>query len=503
MNINAITGRVTVETAAGYPVAGLEVVAISKARDGQTIELGRAVTNGDGEFEIVATDSPQLRGGKLALAVRDARRAEIEVVTLKTRREGVPVKITIPPEAAQEHGRYVTLPASPDSPFVPLPHMLDTITRAVDLIAPPGTPLHDRYLKAARCPIPPWQLGAEMYRDALDVMRGNPFAASRFVELVELVNADLGGVEVHSLVDKGGRTDHVHHRWVPGDAPFVSPAKTIPIFAAAAMIAKSGLYSLDRLGNGVLTLLCHFEDFGYIHRLAVDATVFKEAQPRFAAVLDWRLPECGPIPTPGQPGIPWPEKRKCLPWLDWHRECFDATLDGGPTVTYTITKVTPAVACPGDVISIIGTNFGSTGKVVFRRLGGGELEVNARTWTGTLITVEVPPTAAGGLWLRIPAGTRVVCGVVIETSVPGQVFEGFDGSAPYIEALHLGGSAWPPFVVRPGAPISVHWRVYGATGIVVQVFDETGAMVASLTNPPGLGYLATLNAPLVNSPRLS
>lgn len=386
--------------------------------------------------------------------------------------------------------------------FFPLATALGAIDRAVSLLAPPGTPRFDRLMKGARCPLPPLGLANGLMRDALAVLEGNPYAVRSFVETVEQLNA--GNLEMPNVpkdwAEKRDEKPHAHLQWTPEDRPSVAPDRAIPLLAAAAAIGGAGLYPINRLLGGVYRLLCQFEDFGNIHRLALDAGRSEAALARFGAALDWRFPECGPFPSGPDGGFSLPDRRNCLPWLDWHKECFNDVGQGVPSVPYSIQSVTPAVACPGDLISIAGSGFGNGGMVVFRRLGGGELEVAAQSWSDTLIAVIVPATSGGGLWLKIPAGSRLVCGVLIPNNVPGQVFENFDGSAPYIEALHLGGSHVGPFIVRPGAPFAVHWRAYGATGRTLLVSNAQGGTVLQLNNLPAVGATSSLVAPQIAIP---
>ncbi|WP_164886757.1 IPT/TIG domain-containing protein [Piscinibacter defluvii] len=379
------------------------------------------------------------------------------------------------------------------------PERLDAeLERAVQLLAVPGSPEFGRLFEAARCPPPPYGLADGLLRDAHGVLAGNPYAVRSFVETAEQLAALGGhddGAAPADLFDKPGDQPHAHRRWAPDDAPAVRPESSLPLLAALASVARSGLYPLDPLYRGVMKLLCMFEDLGRVHRLGLAAGGSPQALQRFRAELDWRFPECGPIPGGPDEGIPLPERRNCLPWLDWHKDCLGDIAPGSPTAPYTISAVSPAVACPGDRLLISGSNFGAGGLVVFRRLGGGELKVAAERWSDTEIEVIVPPTAGGGLWLEIPYGKALVCGVLIERNLPGQVYEGFDGSAPYVEALHLGGSHVGPFVVAPGGTFAVHWRAYGATGRTLVVTDETGVERLRLgPNLPAVGVSPPLQA---------
>jgi IPT/TIG domain len=390
-----------------------------------------------------------------------------------------------------------------EASFLPPERTAAELERAVGLLAAPGTPQFGRYLEAARCPLPPYGLADGLLRDAHDVLAGNPYAVRSFVETAEQLAAGAGhddGELPPDLFDKADEK-HRHRQWTPDDGPAVSPASSLPIMAAAATIARSGLYPMAPLFRGFMRLFCHFEDLGRVHRLAVAAGGSPAALERFRAELDWRIPECGPVPGGPDGGIPLPERRNCLPWIDWHKECLRDVAPATPGTPYLINSVTPTVACPGDRIVIRGTGFGNAGLVVFRRLGGGELKVAAESWTDTEIEVVVPAGAGGGLWLEIRAGEALVCGVLIPMHATGAVYENFDGTAPFVEALHLGGSHVGPYVVRPGGSFAVHWRAYGATGRTLTVSDETGAVLLQIgPNLPAVGVTSTIAAPRTWSP---
>ncbi len=145
------------------------------------------------------------------------------------------------------------------------------------------------------------QLATEIFREALEVLQGNPYAASAFVELLEVINDRSGQVEFIDEQAFDTYKKHLHRQWVPEDGPFIPKEKTIPIFAAATQLARSGAYPLERLVNGVFVLLGRFESFGFLYRMVVRSAVSEEAHLRFASVLDWWFPEGNPYPEPGRP----------------------------------------------------------------------------------------------------------------------------------------------------------------------------------------------------------
>jgi hypothetical protein len=88
----------------------------------------------------------------------------------------------------------------------------------------------------------------------------------------------------------------VVRQWAAQAKRAAHKARTIPIFAAGAMLARAGLYDLDRFTSTLSFVMCGFEHFGSLHRAALDAFADPGARSRFASMLDWRFPECGPLP---------------------------------------------------------------------------------------------------------------------------------------------------------------------------------------------------------------
>ncbi|MEO8336909.1 MAG: IPT/TIG domain-containing protein [bacterium] len=399
-----------------------------------------------------------------------------------------------------------------DAVFLPVPEMAESIVRAVGLVAMPGSLDFGRFTEGAKCPFPQYLQMNELYNDSFGVLNGDPFATRRFIDGLEMLghnvrsSAPVPGRDVPRLRMDVTKEPHNHPRISPFDGPVVSPAKTIPIFAAGAMLSRAGMFDLDRFTSTVSFMMCGFEQFGALHRAALDAFADTAARGRFAAMLDFRFPECGPMPGVGDPGIGLPTRSDCIPWLDWHGPCLTAVIESvvGDPAPYLITSVTPLRACPGDTLTIAGTGFGTTsGLVVFRRLGGGTMEIAATTWTDTAIMVKVPQQAAAGLWLKIPVADSVVCGVAMNRYLPGQSVETFDGSAPYIEALYAGHGPQPPYIVEPNDLLNINWRVFGAANVTVEVMDNgTGVSLARSDPAPSIGAFVTLRAPVSNVSRL-
>jgi hypothetical protein len=164
--------------------------------------------------------------------------------------------------------------------------------------------------------------------------------------------------------------------------------------------------------------------------------------------------------------------------------CGDAALDAFSGVSvYVITGVSQAVACPGDVITLTGTGFGSTpGRVSF-----GGVETTATTWTDISIPVTVPPGARNPLSLVLPKYKRWICGRLVEATPLGSITASFEVGIPEIEALFIGSPWNRPYCVEPGDPIPLSWRVRGTTKVVVEVLDAAGQVVVRSDPAPATG----------------
>src|SRR5205085_7099706 len=87
------------------------------------------------------------------------------------------VMLAVPSEALREHeARLVKLDGAERS-FLPVPEMVESILRAVPLVAPPGSLDFERFQQVAMCPIAPFRQMDELYRDAFGVLGGDPWAA--------------------------------------------------------------------------------------------------------------------------------------------------------------------------------------------------------------------------------------------------------------------------------------------------------------------------------------
>jgi hypothetical protein len=272
---------------------------------------------------------------------------------------------------------------------------------------------------------------------------------------------------------------------------FLPVGPPLAIAAAAAQLQASG-----RFGGGILSRvlfpLCIVETIGKLHRFLAASPDPASLRGRTGALLMpfGPFPECPPPQFPG---------------FDFQLTCEPLQICGGEVLEmfsgvpsyYEVTGVSPATACPGDVITLTGNGFGSvSGRV---RFGG--VEATATTWTDTSITVEVPAGAGNPLSLVLPKFTRMVCGRLIESTPNGTVTATFEVGIPEIQAFFVGSPWNRPWCVEPGAPIPLTWRVIGSTQVRVEILDSAGQVLFASDPAPRNGILSQTTAPPASQTR--
>lgn len=157
---------------------------------------------------------------------------------------------------------------------------------------------------------------------------------------------------------------------------------------------------------------------------------------------------------------------------------------GGSPPAYELSSIMPADACPGARVRLTGTNFGKSGQVVFQRQGGGVVVVSAKTWTDTMIEVEVPADAVGGLVsLKIVYASFNVCGHLLQLVARGASSAYFTGGLPDVISFTADVTA-----ASVGSTIHVAWLIRPASAVVtITVTDGSGASVAHGPVVPVLG----------------
>src|SRR6185295_11390062 len=127
----------------------------------------------------------------------------------------------------------------------------------------------------------------------------------------------------------------------------------------------------------------------------------------------WRPPKPKPKPRAGKPKPTRPTRRKRPKrparkikdthhaWISCLKSGFGrAAAEAQVAPRFTVLSVTPIDACPGELVTITGTNFGTIGgSVAFKAPAGSSPDYMAEPavfWTDTMIVVTVPLLAREG-----------------------------------------------------------------------------------------------------------
>ena len=400
MTPSMLTGSVLRGSRSGPGVPGLRVE-LRVASAGGLRVAGTAVSDREGRFTLPAPDRGAAR---VELAYIDRTGAVIHVDPLSTRARGALESRSIVPRAAlAEHEGSPILLEPLDGPLVDTDAMLTVLSQVLEGISPAGSPLHDRLMLGAKCPLPPLALTTHLYGDAFGVLEGDLEATRRFLDTLDAlppmpVDAAAGRPAPCGGTRGPGEAGPLPARGAP-DAPLIAPERALPIIAAAAYLERTGLFGTD-LTRRAMVPLCHIERFGRLFTLGLQAAHEPRALQRLQGVLELGFP----FPECPQPTIPdFPPLVECEP----HLPCLENALEAFEGARgYVISSVSPATACPGDTIVITGAGFGTTpGRV---RFGG--VTTTATSWSDTSITVVVPAGAGNPLSLDLPAYSRLVCG---------------------------------------------------------------------------------------------
>ena len=491
MTPSMLTGSVLRGSRSGPGVPGLRVE-LRVATAGGLRVAGRTVSDREGRFTLPA---PAPGAARIELAYIDRTGAVVHVDPLSTRGRGaLRARSVVARAALAEHEASPILLERVDGPLVDTDAMLAGLSQVLEGISPAGTPLHDRLMLGARCPLPPLALTTHLYGDAFGVLEGDVEATRRFLDTLDT----LPPLPIDAAAARRGPCGGHRHVGAAGplpargaaDAPLIPRERALPVIAAAAYLERTGLFGTD-LTRRAIVPLCHIERFGGLVTLGLQAASEPRALQRLQGVLElgFPFPECPPPTIPEFP--PLVECEPHLPCLENALEAFEGARG------YVISAVSPAVACPGDTIVITGAGFGTTPARV--RFGG--VTTTATSWSDTSITVVVPAGAGNPLSLDLPPYSRLVCGRLVEATPTGRIDAGFEVGIPEILAFFAGSRPQAVFCVEPGAPIPITWRVRGAVAIRVAVTDDAGGIVAVSDPAPANGTFATLSAPAVSSPR--
>lgn len=425
------------------------------------------------------------------------------------------------------------------------PNTLALIDSAISAMVPPGTPGHNYYLKAARCPLPDIQGFDSLLNEAWSVLDGAPDAERRFRAILNLVperrpegrRPELikrGAALVKSAALQSGRGDRAsvkdggavgtgaHPRSIASamlrpipNGPLANPfpcalpfERMAPPYLAALRIARDfddaaalvgalelslcGLDRVHRLLDGALRGLAgnDFRDLrGMLDHFGALCGPDDGPLPPFPPGPPGPKPECPPLP-------PFPdidpcdlERRACL------RELISAFQNmRNPPQTYTIASITPIDACHGDQVVIIGSNFGSAPGLVCFPFGSSTPTgtcVPATSWSDTEVRAIVPAgSGSGELQLRIVDNHVVACGKIFLITRKGEGALLFLGGRAAIGSLTVNGRSTDVWAL-PDTDVTVAWDASrGGAGSVVSLRITDGTSV--LLDRPGLAATGSL-----------
>lgn len=158
------------------------------------------------------------------------------------------------------------------------------------------------------------------------------------------------------------------------------------------------------------------------------------------------------------------------------------------TARYEILSISNPIACPGEIITLKGKNFGSSGSVLFPSKGMlNQLPANdVPLWTDQEIRVRVPIWAAPGIIrLQILIENLEMCGKVIPVYRLGTTVPYFNGGRPVVQYLWVDGE-YSDHVFEPDVELTVDYEASVGTGVVGELTVWNGSVsIFTASNLPG------------------
>ena len=382
--------------------------------------------------------------------------------------------------------------AHPLATHILQPHALDIFDHAAAVLEATGhTDLRQRLLAARDELLAELEPLALLLADAGRVTQGDAAAVRRFETILSRVadGLDLDGLpddpddpaEWKSAGSLEGLDPTVH-----GEDPFVrvEPLMSIGI-AAGALPGDADTFQvfasvLEDLG----VTLSELKDLS-----AAALAIVERNDPAPAQTMAWRgKPNPDKPRKPKKPKPPTKPKKRVnikVKIKDTHHafvSCYLGALyraraEASQVPRFTVTSLQPADACPGQVMLIHGTNFGTAGTVAFKTAAGSPTEymaVNANSWTNTLISVTVPAWARPGpLQLHVIDHTFNSCmrrWPVYRLPAPPQNTD-FTGGLPDVFDLRVNGLdtyAW----AKPNTFATISWVTTPGT-VSIDIRNET------------------------------
>jgi hypothetical protein len=155
---------------------------------------------------------------------------------------------------------------------------------------------------------------------------------------------------------------------------------------------------------------------------------------------------------------------------------------------YRITGLDPADACPGDLLTITGRNFGTHGSVVFPGTAAPIPNTSAMEWTDGRIRIVIPDGAGPGpITLSILEASFVQCGQLFTVFRTGGCDLPFEGGTAAVNLFVLDGTD-NPLRVDPGALVSIYCDVTAHPFAQTHVWvTQDGATIADFGTLAGGG----------------
>lgn len=164
--------------------------------------------------------------------------------------------------------------------------------------------------------------------------------------------------------------------------------------------------------------------------------------------------------------------------------------------TYVIRVLDSADACAGEILTISGDHFGTSGLVVFP---GVAMPTAALQWSDTLIQVTVPIGAAPGrLRLSIFEQRLQRCGKDFDIYRLGETLPEFTGGVPQILSLWVNGVQGNTSA-EPDSDVSVLYEVSEGTSVLTRltVTDAGGSVIFQTPPLPGGVRAVTFRTPQI------
>jgi hypothetical protein len=477
--------------------------------DGRGALARRTRADADGRFAFVIrgadVDFAEADPTHLRVQVTDAAGRPLESATPTTAGDGA-IEIVLDERQAEASGLR-----APDRRPVLREDFAPTLEAAIGRLAEADRPGARAIIERLTCGLPPFLVERGLVDVARGVLRGRVDDLQRFDEI-------LARAEVWSAA-KGVAVPRRDARWVAeqmkalgekaphqDDGPPAAPRGTIiELEARLLLLAAAGAAAPDdaafvRNVELVYGQLAQGEHLAGILASAWDALdgrpdSFRRTLGSLAGCLP---PDDKPFPYPPDPGplgwpdggtLHWPGEPLPTPpprFAECDQEALRAIFDARQrAVRYTIDSVEPPRACPGDTLTIRGTNLRFDGQTVGVWFWSGRgTPIHAEPLSpasDTEIRVVVPTGAqCGPLELEVPAGTTVfACGVRIELySGPKTPFHFLGGETVIKRFSHTAGTC-----PRSGQQVSFSWEICNATEIELRLVHHAGGVDTTVTPP--------------------